>query len=112
MVFSTSIDGATPKLIRSDSESRSLPRGEKAFSSLALAPSRKSKTAAAAMAITAHVDASAMPKRSPRWKVINMATQPDKRLRQVRKLGISETILFFLLLMEFSRPVDGGDPRR
>ena len=59
----------------------------------------KSKTAAAAMAITAHVDASAMPKRSPRWKVINMATQPDKRLRQVRKLGISETILFVFVIL-------------
>ena len=92
MVLSMSIAGATPKLTRSDSESRSFPRGENALRRRASAPSAKSNTAAAAMEIMAQEAPSREPNVLSKLKDMNIATHPDMRLRHVTVLGMALTM--------------------
>lgn len=89
MVLSISMAGATPKLTRSASESRSPPMGEKRLSARAEAPSRKSKTAAMPMAVMHHCAPSRGPYCAVRLKAMNMATQHERRLSDVIVLGIN-----------------------
>ena len=82
--------GATPKLTKSDNESRSFPNGENEVNILADAPSMKSNKAAAAMVMIHHQAPDSGPIVSLRWKAMNIATHPDKRLRQVMEFGVSD----------------------
>ena len=74
------VDGATPKVTTSASESSSFPIGDDTISSLADIPSKKSKAAP----ITIHRSAvSNCP-----WKAKDVAMHPEMRLQEVMVLGI------------------------
>lgn len=83
------VDGATPKVMSSASESNSLPMGEETPSKRALMPSKKSNTAP----IMIHVSA----QRGEPPKAQAVAMQPETRLLQVRVLGMCFVIEFAIL---------------
>ena len=72
--------GATPNDTTSESESRSAPMGECAFSNRAVKPSKKSKSPATKIMIAA---ATGIPEKENK-----MEKQPEIRLPQVMVLGI------------------------
>src|SRR5579872_140924 len=73
--------GATPKSTKSASESSSAPKREVPFRARAMLPSRPSRTAASAIAMTAHSILSSSEKR--------IAVRPRQSARSVTRLGSS-----------------------
>lgn len=86
------VDGATPKVTQSASESNSLPMGEDTLRKRADMPSKKSNVAPARIHIKAILA-------SP-VKTRQVAMQPEMRLQQVSALGMFLLMKLLICVVE------------